>query len=125
MKKIYYLLLSITAIAVSAIYVFDRGVDTRKAYENYLIDEFSNIPHHDVSDMKEIPKMDRPDMAAIQDYYEIIDPKEQRVPVERLKEARKVSEQRQAMKASFSSGIEWDCLESDMGGENAFVNVGP
>jgi len=91
-------------------------VDTRKAYENYLIDEFSNIPHHDVSDMKEIPKMDRPDMAAIQDYYEIIDPKEQRVPVERLKEARKVSEQRQAMKASFSSGIEWDCLESDMGG---------
>ncbi|MEA3505047.1 MAG: hypothetical protein U9R32_07610 [Bacteroidota bacterium] len=116
MKKRHYLFLVLAIIAVSVIYVFDKKNDLREEYENYLTEEFNKIPRYENKNLKGIPKMDRPDMAAIQDYYEIMDPQEHRVPVERLKKARKISDERQMIKSSHSSGIEWNCAESDMGG---------
>lgn len=109
------LALVITAGAVVFL-LFQDGESKRKQYENYLLSEFEKIPKHNAEDYEDIPKMNRPDMAALQDYYRTMDPKTKRVPRERLRKGRKAANRLQRKKSGRESGIEWENVSSDMGG---------
>lgn len=101
-------------LAVTAVYFFQNN-SSRKQYEQYLLSEWSQLDQSAAKSPDSVPKMDRPDMAAFQDYYEIIDPVEKTVPTERLREARQI---RNAVrnKSSRVESPEWNSISSNMGG---------
>ncbi|MCF8232956.1 MAG: T9SS type A sorting domain-containing protein [Bacteroidales bacterium] len=116
--KPIYLLTPLLLLFSAAVLVFfiNTSADKREEYENYLLSEFKKISPHDGKDLKDIPKMNRPDMAALQDYYRIMDPETKRVPRERLRQGRQIAEKLQQQKSSRESSIEWENVSSDMGG---------
>ena len=61
--------------------------------------------------------IDKPDMAALQDYLMTIDPELNRVPRERLKEAYKITRDLQKEQSLKSSNqLEWQAAAANMGG---------
>ncbi|MCF8232674.1 MAG: T9SS type A sorting domain-containing protein [Bacteroidales bacterium] len=118
MKYRYIYLLILMPLLSAAVIVFFNlsSANERVQYENYLLTEFKKIPRYDGKDHKDIPKMDRPDMAALQDYYRTMDPETKRVPRERLREGRKVANRLASMKAANENEITWENVSSDMGG---------
>lgn len=103
------------AAVITMLIIFQSGSDERQHYEAYLLSEFSKIPEYDKA-LDEIPKMDRPDMAALQDYYRTMDPETKRVPRERLRQGRRVAQKLQQQKSARDNGMDWENVSSDMGG---------
>ncbi|MEZ5196204.1 MAG: sialidase family protein [Bacteroidales bacterium] len=90
----------------------------REHFEAFLNAQVAAIILTDeVSVSSEEPKMDSPDMAALQDYLMTIDPELKRVPKERLKDAylqTKKLQQNQQLKSLKQ--LQWQEISSDMGG---------
>ncbi len=116
MKKIVPIS-GIILIAIAVIFNFSNNTDKRDQYalsiQSELMD-FKNALAEESSDEKAVGK---PDMAALQDYYQTMDPIERRVPQERLVKAR---QQAKAMRAEnqFKStqDLLWENIPSNMGG---------
>lgn len=76
---------TIFLILIAVIVYWPRMQDQetkRQAYENWLHQSMLKIPAPDVK-LKDIPKADRPDVAAIQNYFQTLDPELGYVPVKR------------------------------------------
>ena len=114
MKRI--VLISATMlIAVASLILF--STKEKSDYSTWLAAQYSKIPEMDYDEAKAIPKMDRPDLAAMQNYLEIVDPVEKRVPVERLLPAYKATKAIEAQaSAKNPTPLEWEIQPSIMGG---------
>ncbi len=116
MKKIYYSAASVILIVALAVSLYSKQ-DSREAYQKFINIElkefYKNLPK-DTSGKK---ALGQPDMAALQEYYQVMDPKEKRVPQERLFAAQqKMTEILQNSRTRFSDNIRWDNISSNMGG---------
>ncbi|MFC2106981.1 T9SS type A sorting domain-containing protein [Bacteroidota bacterium] len=133
MKKNYLLIHSLLMIFVSIILISAIGIvdfysmSERQQYELYLVSEYSNIPELGMDDIESLPKPDRPDLAALQNYYMTIDPDLKRVPTERLHEA--YLDMQQIKSESNLNGnrsqIYWDETGSNMGGRTRALMYDP
>ena len=77
-------------VTVFTLIFFNRGEDEpdpRNSYEQYLLAEYAKLPKDIIDQSKSENRPDRPDLAAIQNYFSIVDPALAAVPSDRLKEA--------------------------------------
>ena len=115
MKRIFPLLL-LTVIMAAGIHTVLNSRDQRSRYEKYLLAAWNSLDPELIRNPDSIPKLDRPDMAALQDYYQILDPNEKRIPTERLRQGRQQAFALQSRKSSLPNTMEWQNISSDMGG---------
>ncbi len=115
MKRILPVTL-ISALIVFGVVTFLNTQDPHAKYENYLLSEWNALDPDMARNPDSVPKLDRPDMAALQDYYQVIDPKEKRIPTERLRQARQKANHLKQQKRGISEGPQWENISSNMGG---------
>ncbi|KAF0131753.1 MAG: PDK repeat-containing protein [Bacteroidetes bacterium] len=112
-----------TGIAVLVFFNFETQVDKRITYEDFLHKSFQSIPDPHVN-IKEIPKADRPDVAAIQNYFQTLDPQLGYVPLKRqyaaYQETKKI-----AASGLKNSGIQWNGTRAEMGGRTRAIMFDP
>ncbi len=128
MKKKHYLLF--TAFAMSALLltlIFRAGlsVDPRTEYENFLTAEFRNMPIDIAEEAEGENRPDRPDLAAMQNYFSIIDPELKRVPTERLIEAWDITRKMQDNALREGNELYWTTAGSNMGGRTRAIMWDP
>ena len=112
-----------TGITVLVFFNSETEVDKRITYEEFLHNSFLDIPDPQVN-IKEIPKADRPDVAAIQNYFQTLDPQLGYVPLKRQYAA---YEETKKITASGlkNSGIQWNGTRAEMGGRTRAIMFDP
>jgi len=111
------ILVILSVILYGEIVLKNNNTKERKDYEEYLIDEYEKINKLPIKEGKKIAKADRPDIAAIQNYYMTIDPYLKRVPTERLQQAYYITKKQQAQNdLKALNNLIWEEIDSDMGG---------
>ncbi|MCD4745922.1 MAG: PKD domain-containing protein [Bacteroidales bacterium] len=128
-KKILFI--SIPSLAFLIIISLFLNISTeqreREKFEKFISEEYKKIPNLSKEELKQIQKPDRPDIAAMQNYFMTIDPELKRVPTERLKEAFKQTRnlwQKRNLKAGINA-LEWNEVSSNMGGRTRAVMWDP
>jgi len=119
--------MAIAVVIISAILITStKQADPRLAFETFLHNELSKLPAPDVN-LKKIPKMDRPDMAALQNYYQTLDPALGYVPFNRQYESYRQTEAIEArMQAERGTGdLSWTGTSADMGGRTRAIMFDP
>jgi hypothetical protein len=119
------LAIPILALAVSA-YLFISSYhdsDSRAQYEKYLLSESKKVSSV-TENLGDVPEPGQPEMAVIQDYFETMDPAEKRVPLDGLKKAYK-STILEASKKVSAAPLEWDIVNSVMGGRARVIEYDP
>ncbi|MDP3463740.1 MAG: T9SS type A sorting domain-containing protein [Bacteroidales bacterium] len=119
--------MAIAVLSISAILITStKQADPRLAFETFLHNELSKLPAPDVN-LKKIPKMDRPDMAALQNYYQTLDPALGYVPFNRQYESYLQTEAIEArMQAERGTGdLSWTGTSADMGGRTRAIMFDP
>jgi hypothetical protein len=113
-------ILPILLISLLAIYSLPvkKELSEREKYEQFLNNEYKNIPNCSEEELKDVPKVNHPDLAAIQNYFMTLDPELGRVPVERLKDAYKQTKaiREQSKLKSGAMSMEWEGTGAVMGG---------
>ena len=122
------------AIGISLIYFiwnfnvfsqFDKLIERGKI-EHFLNEQFTNIFLKDTGNQKESVKVDKPDMAALHDYFISVDPELERVPEERLKDALEYTKKFQkANRIKSSDMLEQTEASSDMGDRTCALVLDP
>ena len=82
-------------------FIFETNSNSNFLYKNILKEFYLNQNFKKVEDIKQMPKYDRPDLAAEFDFMKTLDPKLGYVPVERLVKARKYAKQLLANKSAI------------------------
>jgi len=112
-----------TGITVLVFFNSETEVDKRITYEEFLHNSFLDIPDPKVN-IKEIPKADRPDVAAIQNYFQTLDPQLGYVPLKRqyaaYQETKKIT-----ASGLKNSGIQWNGTRAEMGGRTRAIMFDP
>lgn len=90
----------------------------RESFEAFLNAQVAAIMLTEkVDNNNKEPRMDSPDMAALQDYLMTLDPELKTVPKERLKEAYKKTRQLQKdQQLKSTNQLQWQEISSDLGG---------
>lgn len=103
----------------------DNREENRLAFEAFLQQELSKLPSPEVK-LKDIPKMDRPDLGALQNYYQTLDPALGYVPFKRqyasYKETKIIENE---LAASRETGISWTDTRAEMGGRVRAIMFDP
>ena len=98
----------------------------RYKYEAFLKNEFGKLPHFTKDELSKIPKPDRPDMAAFQNYYMTIDPKLRRVPVEKLAKAyRQTKTLEKKYRQKRTAPLLWEEQAANTGGRTRGIMYDP
>ncbi|MFC2096950.1 T9SS type A sorting domain-containing protein [Bacteroidota bacterium] len=120
------ILLLIALIISGGIIQKNNKNNLRSEYESFLNSEFAKLPSADMKAVKEEPKADMPDRAAIRNYFMTLDPALQAVPSYRLKSA---YQQTKALtnSNSFKSGhtIQWESRLANRGGRTRTIMFDP
>jgi len=115
MKKYVLSILVLCAIGIG-ISLWDTS-DPREEYSSSInkeLNAFQELLPEETSDEK---AMGQPDMAALQEYYQVMDPTENRVPQERLITAHETMKSMQeANSAKGMQNLIWENIPSNMGG---------
>lgn len=115
MKKYLFSFIAIIAIGVLVFKYQDN--DARDEYANAINKELKAFQKRLPEEASDEKALGQPDMAALQEYYQVMDPVEKRVPQERLVKALKETKAIQET-SSFKSSqeLEWENIPSNMGG---------
>ncbi len=114
MKKISLLSLALLTGVVGVLFLMPKE-NSRSDYQTFLKSKYQDIPAPKTGG-KEDKTPDEPQMAAFRDYFMMLDPAEKRVPFERLKTARYQTQSIQTTKSNSEETLNWNRIESDMGG---------
>ncbi len=95
----------------------------RQAYEQFLLDSYKDLPQLNEEEESKEKRPDMPEMAGIRDYFLTMDPATKQVPVERLPEARKLTDA--AHTRTFDPMPEWEYAEANSGGRTRTVMWDP
>ncbi|HQO48776.1 MAG TPA: T9SS type A sorting domain-containing protein [Bacteroidales bacterium] len=115
-------LLFVMATALSLWYVQGNN-NQRQRYEEWLHQAMQIIPGPDVQ-LKDIPKADRPDVAAIQNYFQTLDPALGYVPLKRQYQAFQQTKQLSAA-GQRNPALSWSGTRTDMGGRTRAIMYDP
>jgi photosystem II stability/assembly factor-like uncharacterized protein len=127
--RLLFFAAGIGLLAVVSVYYFaDLNFKNKKreAFEAFLFSELSQLPEPHVN-LKEIPKADRPDVAALQNYYQTLDPQLGYVPFKRQREAwlQTKSIEEDLIAARGTSSLSWTGTRADMGGRTRAIMFDP
>jgi len=113
--------------AASATLIFNVfSGDSRKEYERELLAMQSQIPENINQEAEGENRPDRPDLAAIQNFFSIMDPELKTVPVERLRTAwDKTRELEKAPLKQDMPMLFWETAGSNMGGRTRAIMFDP
>ncbi len=117
--------MALVAVAVAGILIDQTSqTNERTAYEQYLNEQYQVFPTFSPEEIAEMPKMDRPDLAGLDDFYKTVDPELKTVPHWRAIEA---YQELQKQKSPFKSlnGVEWMHHPTDMGGRTRALMFDP
>ncbi len=109
---------------ITSFILLRKNQNEREKYETFLLENSRKI---DVSKSGEESKsLDEPQMASFQDFLQTVDPKEKRVPVERLHQAYRDLMASQ-VNGSLKDGnpLQWDIVPSNMGGRTRAIMYDP
>ncbi len=126
-RRIRFLLVLLLILILAEIYIIvskrAAPVDGRKAYEEMLFEGQRNLPDPS-QNLKDIPKADRPDVAAIQNYFQTIDPDLGYVPLKRqyIAYQQTLEYQKQSIR---NTAISWEGTRADMGGRTRAMMFDP
>lgn len=116
MKKLLSLIAVLLVLAALSYYFLNQP-DKRNQYALSIQEELNALKNALPEEGTDEKSLGQPDMAALQDFYQTMDPVERRVPQERLVRAH---QQINAIKAEnqFKSaqGLQWENIPSNMGG---------
>jgi len=116
MKKLLSLLAGLI-IFLALSYVYLNQPDKRNQYALSIQEELKDLKKQLPKEPAEEKALGQPDMAALQDYYQTMDPVERRVPQERLVKAnRQLKEMQTQNQFKNTQGLEWENIPSNMGG---------
>lgn len=96
----------------------------REKLEQLIREKTALIPDYTPEELKNVPKMDQPDMAAIQDYFATLDPATGIVPKERLRLAY-LETREKAGRSQMSDTLEWQGTSANMGGRTRAIMWDP
>lgn len=104
-----------------------KQTNKRAQFEQFLIQEYKNIPQLNEAELDSLPKPTRPDLAAIQNYFMTLDPELKRVPTERLQAAFNETKAiyKQKSTNTFASAIIWEEVPSNMAGRTRAFMIDP
>ena len=100
-----------------------NAVNNRRAYEQWLHQAMQHLPTPDVK-LKDIPKADRPDVAAIQNYFQTLDPALGTVPLKRQYQAYQQTRKLEAA-GQRNPSLMWQGTRADMGGRTRAILYDP
>lgn len=113
------------AFAASFFFLNNDKADPRDQYEQFLLEEYAALPQDLDKEAEGENRPDRPDLAALQNYFSILDPALKTVPVERLKTAWKESKEMLASSTRESNALFWETAGSNMGGRTRAIMYDP
>ncbi len=127
MKKIVLFAGTAIILLTLTLLIYFHNNDPRAAYEKHLMNEYSRVPDLSEEEMKSIKKPDRPDLAALQNYFMLADPELGYVPVERLKEGYYAAGRirNESILRSNRSSIQWQATGANMGGRTRAIMYDP
>ncbi len=121
-KYIFLLVFAVSAIAYT--FYYTSKLSPREIFQNKIQKELAhfqdNLPQEETNEKA----LGQPDMAALQDYYQTLDPAENRVPQERLWKAHQQMQEMQLTKRDDLE-LDWQNIPSDMGGRTRTVMWDP
>lgn len=127
MKKILFALFTLIMLAMAFIWVNEsknlNNEKARIAYEQMLHEAMQTLPAPGTN-LKDIPKADRPDVAAIQNYFQTLDPHLGYVPIKRQYAAYLQTLEIEQMRGR-SNNIFWEGTRADMGGRTRAMMFDP
>lgn len=121
--KRYKLLIALLISGVLAFLVLHKPVDRRTAFETKLQRVLSQIPSTS-KQLDTLPKADRPDMAALQNFVETLDPALGYVPLKRQYTAYERTKEMNESSRS-ASNIQWEGTRAEMGGRTRSLMFDP
>lgn len=123
-KKILPVLFLFAFGALVFTYLQHEPADSRRlAFETFLHQAMKEIPQPDVQ-LKDIPKADRPDVAALQNYFQTLDPELGYVPLKR-QYAAYLQTKKQAEQGNRNLNLSWQGQRADMGGRTRALMFDP
>src|SRR5210317_1118223 len=127
MKKSYYLAagLLISAFLLTTVVLDRPSKDLRAEYEQELIKMHAQVPNDALEQSEGENRPDRPDLAAMQNYFSIMDPQLKTVPTERLRDAFEYSRSLQATGLKQGNAMYWETAGSNMGGRTRAIMYDP
>lgn len=123
MKRAFIPLILIACIGIAFALLKSKELSPREAYIQHLNTYYSQFNSIDANKTSEIPKFDRPDIAAMQDYLMTFDPQTQTLPKERLLKAYQYAKQMQM--AEKNRNLAWTNYPTDMGGRTRAIMFDP
>jgi hypothetical protein len=127
MKKSYLLPAGtlFTALLITLVFLNIRENDPRAEYEKELIAMYAQVPEDIAEQSEGDNRPDRPDLAAMQNFFSIMDPELKAVPVERLKKAYEYSRELQKSSLKQGNALFWETAGSNMGGRTRAIMYDP
>jgi photosystem II stability/assembly factor-like uncharacterized protein len=125
-KTLFVTTTLITVILLTGLLIFYQKSGRRDRYEKYLLAEYKGIGELTGADTGEAC-CGQPDRAALRDYFMTFDPTLERVPTERLAEARRqtLAYHKELLKRGLGKDLEWIETSSNMGGRTRAVMWDP
>ncbi|MCD6347624.1 MAG: T9SS type A sorting domain-containing protein [Bacteroidales bacterium] len=128
-KTTYYLILaSLTLLGGTALLI--KGTahkydNPRAKYVQYLRSEYQSLPNYDTKEIEAMPKMDRPDLAGLDEYFKTVDPELKTVPQWRSVEAYEQLKSEVPHFKSMDEELTWTAHPTDMGGRTRSIMFDP
>lgn len=117
------LMLLLVIASVISLWPENNTADRRHQFEAWLHLSMKKIPEPGVR-LQDIPKADRPDVAAIQNYFQTLDPALGYVPLKRQYQAYQQTRKLEA--AGFRNpSLSWNGTRADMGGRSRAIMFDP
>ncbi len=103
----------------------NRGEEPRVAFEKFLIEQMEVFKGLSGDVLEAMPKMDRPDLAGMQDFLRTVDPEIKTVPKWRSINAHNVLKKQSLTYKSGQNGLSWTHYPTDMGGRTRSLMFDP
>ena len=97
--------------------------DKRAEHEKFIMEQMDKIPSYSEEELKNMPKPDRPDQAAIHNYFMTFDPKSGVVPKERLMQA--YNDLQANPQKNRNNPLQWTGTSANMGGRTRAIMWDP
>lgn len=133
-NRINFLWLAVTIgiIAIATVtflksdyYERTKSEKRRKQYEKYLVSCYQQLPDYSKQAREKIAKPDRPDLAAIADYFATMDPVTKNIPKKRLIKAMEYYKKERSNAKSLDISLQWQGQGTTMGGRTRAITYDP